>query len=161
TVNSTPKEQKELKMKAKRLCLVLGAALLALPASAATKDIVLPAGTLMTCVMDEPNFSSATITAGDPFLCHPRVMQMFGQSVFPRGTYVVGHLKDTKAPGHFVGKGWFHLSFDPIALADTDLPLSAKVIAVKGYRVDREGKVIGHGHATRDTVEWMLPPLWP
>jgi hypothetical protein len=27
--------------------------------------------------------------------------------------------------------------------------------------VDREGKIIGHGHATRDTVEWMLPPLWP
>src|SRR6185312_9962264 len=26
---------------------------------------------------------------------------------------------------------------------------------------DKEGKVIGHGHATRDVVEWMLPPLWP
>jgi hypothetical protein len=148
-------------MKAKKLCLVLGAALLVLPASAATKDIVLPAGTLMTCMMDEPNFSSATITTGDPFLCHPRAMQMFGHSAFPRGTYVVGHLEDSKDPGHFVGKGWLQLSFDRIGLADNDVPLSAKVIAVKGYRVDRQGKIIGHGHATRDTVEWMLPPLWP
>ena len=148
-------------MKAKKLCLVLGAALLALPASAATKDIVLPAGTLMTCMMDEPNFSSATVTTGDPFLCHPRAMQMFGHSAFPRGTYVVGHLEDTKDPGHFVGKGWLQLSFDRIGLADNDVPLSAKVIAVKGYRVNREGKIIGHGHATRDAVEWMLPPLWP
>jgi hypothetical protein len=148
-------------MKAKRLCLVLGAVLLALPAAAATKDIVLPAGTLMTCVLDEPNFSSATTTVGDPFLCHPRPIQMFGQSVFPRGAYLVGHLQDTKDPGHFVGKGWLQLSFDRIGLADTDLPLSAKIIAVRGYRVDRQGKIIGHGHATRDTVEWMLPPLWP
>jgi len=148
-------------MKAKKLCLVVGAALLVLPASAATKDIVLPAGTLMTCMLDEPNFSSATITPGDPFLCHPRAMQMFGHSAFPRGTYVVGHLEDTKDPGHFVGKGWLQLSFDRIGLADNDVPLSAKVIAVKGYRVNRDGKIIGRGHATRDTVEWMLPPLWP
>ena len=148
-------------MKAKVLCLVLGAALVALPGSAVAKDIVLPAGTLMTCTMDEPNFSSATVSAGDPFLCHPRAIQMFGQLVFPRGAYLVGHLQADKDPGHFVGKGWLQLAFDRIGLADTDLPLSAKVIAVRGYRVDREGKVIGHGHATRDTVEWMLPPLWP
>jgi hypothetical protein len=35
------------------------------------------------------------------------------------------------------------------------------MIAVSSYNVDRNGKIIGHGHATRDTVEWMLPPLWP
>jgi hypothetical protein len=148
-------------MKAKRLFLVLGAVLLALPAGAATKDVVLPAGTLLTCTMSEPNFSSKTVTTGDPFLCHPRTMQMFGQSVFPRGAYLVGHLQDTKDPGHFVGKGWLELAFDRIGLPDTDVPLSAKVIAVRGYRVDREGRIIGHGHATRDTIEWMLPPLWP
>ena len=42
-----------------------------------------------------------------------------------------------------------------------DVPLAAKMIAVSGFNVDRNGKIIGHGHATRDTVEWMLPPLWP
>jgi hypothetical protein len=148
-------------MKAKVLCLLVGAALLALPGNAASKDVVLPAGTLLTCTMEEPNFSSATVTVGDPFICHPRALQMFGQSVFPRGSYLVGHLLADKDPGHFVGKGYLQLAFDRIGLADNDLPLSAKVIAVHGYKVDREGRVIGHGHATRDTVEWLLPPLWP
>jgi hypothetical protein len=148
-------------MKAKVCCLLFGVALLLLPGSVLAKEIVLPAGTLMTCVLDEPNFSSATVSVGDPFLCHPRSIQMFGRSIFPRGAYLVGHLEADKEPGHFVGKGYLQLAFDRIGLADTDLPLPAKIIAVKGYRVDREGKIIGRGHATRDVVEWMLPPLWP
>jgi len=126
-----------------------------------TRDIVVPAGTLMTCTLDEPKFSSATVSVGDPFLCHPRAMQQFGQSVFPRGSYIVGHLEADKDPGHFVGKGYLKLAFDRIGLPDGDVPLAAKMIAVSSYNVDRNGKIIGHGHATRDTVEWMLPPLWP
>lgn len=126
-----------------------------------TRDIVVPAGTLMTCTLDEPRFSSATVSVGDPFLCHPRAMQQFGQAVFPRGSYIVGHLEADKDPGHFVGKGYLKLAFDRIGLPDGDVPLAAKMIAVSGYNVDRNGKIIGHGHATRDTVEWMLPPLWP
>ncbi|HSK43683.1 MAG TPA: hypothetical protein VLA83_07335 [Candidatus Binatia bacterium] len=126
-----------------------------------TRDIVVPAGTLMTCTLDEPKFSSATVSVGDPFLCHPRAMQQFGQSVFPRGSYIVGHLEADQDPGHFVGKGYLKLAFDRIGLPDGDVPLAAKMIAVSGYNVDRNGKIIGHGHATRDTVEWMLPPLWP
>ena len=126
-----------------------------------TRDIVVPAGTLMTCTLDEPRFSSATVSVGDPFLCHPRAMQQFGQSVFPRGSYIVGHLEADQDPGHFVGKGYLKLAFDRIGLPDGDVPLAAKMISVSGYNVDRNGKIIGHGHATRDTVEWMLPPLWP
>ncbi len=126
-----------------------------------TRDIVVPAGTLMTCTLDEPKFSSATVSVGDPFLCHPRAMQQFGQSVFPRGSYIVGHLEADKDPGHFVGKGYLKLAFDRIGLPDGDVPLAAKMIAVSGFNVDRNGKLIGHGHATRDAVEWMLPPLWP
>jgi hypothetical protein len=126
-----------------------------------TRDIVVPAGTLMTCTLDEPRFSSATVSVGDPFLCHPRAMQQFGQSVFPRGSYIVGHLEADQDPGHFWGKGYLKLAFDRIGLPDGDVPLAAKMIAVSGFNVDRNGKIIGHGHATRDTVEWMLPPLWP
>jgi hypothetical protein len=148
-------------MKVKIVLMLLAFALICLPGSAALKEVVLPAGTLLTCMLDEPNFSSATATVGDPFLCHPRVTQMFGQTVFPRGAYLVGHLEGDKDPGHFWGKGYLKLSFDRIGLPNTDVPLPAKVIAVRGYHVDREGKVIGKGHATRDTVEWLLPPLWP
>jgi hypothetical protein len=152
------KRSSKMKARILFLCVVL---VLCLTGSAMAKEVVLPAGTLLTCMMDEPNFSSSTASVGDPFLCHPRSIQMFGKSVFPRGAYLVGHLEADKEPGHFVGKGYLKLSFDRIGLADTDLPLPAKVIAVKGYRVDKEGKIIGHGHATRDVVEWMLPPLWP
>lgn len=129
--------------------------------AAPARDVVIPAGTLMTCTLDEPKFSSATVSVGDPFLCHPRTMQAFGQIVFPRGTYIVGHLEDDKEPGHFFGKGYLKLAFDRIGLPDGDIPLTAKMIAVQGFNVNKQGKIIGHGHATRDTVEWMLPPLWP
>ena len=39
------------------------------------RDIVVPAGTLLSCTLSEPKFSSATVSVGDPFLCHPRSMQ--------------------------------------------------------------------------------------
>lgn len=34
-------------------------------------------------------------------------------------------------------------------------------MAVSGYRVDKEAKIIGHGHPKRDAIEWLIPPLWP
>lgn len=148
-------------MKSSSLYFTLVLFCLCAAATALARDVVVPAGSLMTCTLDEPKFSSATVSVGDPFLCYPRTMQQFGQVVFPRGTYVVGHLEADKDPGHFVGKGYLKLAFDRIGLPQSDVPLNAKVIAVAGYNVDREGKIIGHGHATRDVVEWMLPPLWP
>jgi len=42
-----------------------------------------------------------------------------------------------------------------------DLPLEAKVVATRGYKVDKTGAIDGKGHPKRDVVEWMLPPLWP
>jgi hypothetical protein len=125
------------------------------------QEIVLPAGTLLHCTFNEPNFSSATSEVGDPVLCHAEAIQQFGRAVFPRGTYLAGHLEGYKDPGHFFGKGWLQVEFDRIGLPNADLPVPAKIIAIRGYRADREGKIRGHGHARRDTVEWMLPPLWP
>lgn len=148
-------------MKSSAMYFTLVLLSLGLWSTAQARDVVVPAGTLMSCTLDEPKFSSATVNVGDPFLCYPRPMQSFGQSVFPRGTYLVGHLEASKEPGHFVGKGYLKMAFDRLGLPSTDVPLTAKVVSVAGYNVDREGKVIGHGHATRDVVEWMLPPLWP
>ena len=53
------------------------------------------------------------------------------------------------------------LVFDRIGMPQGDMPLDAKVIATRGYKVDKEGDIRGKGHAKRDIVEWMLPPLWP
>jgi hypothetical protein len=123
-------------------------------------DIILPAGTLLHCTLSEPNFSPATAEIGDPVVCDVDSIQRFGRTL-PRGTYLVGHLVDAHQPGHFVGKGAMTLSFDRIGMPNSDLPLPGKVIAVSKQRVNREGTVIGHGHAKRDVVEWLIPPLWP
>src|SRR5277367_1614536 len=147
-------------MKSSRYVL-LAASLLALTLSASARETVLPAGTLLKCTMNEPNFSSATVAVGDPVLCHLHSVTEFGQQTFPRGAYLVGHLESSKDPGHFWGKGDMKLVFDRIGLPNGDMPLDAKVIATRGYKVDKDGDIRGKGHATRDIVEWMIPPLWP
>ncbi len=148
-------------------CLFL---LLIFPSSANAQDqgkqdqgkaVILPAGTLLRCTLNEPNFSSKTADVGNPVVCPLRGLLMFDRIVFPRGAYLGGHLEADKDPGHFVGKGYLKLEFDRIGLPDEQIPVPAKVIAASGYKVDKEGKIIGRGHATRDAVEWMIPPLWP
>ena len=129
--------------------------------STRAQEVVVPAGTLIHCTMDEPNFSSATAEVGDPVLCHLRSLQQLGETVFPRGSYLQGHFEAAKEPGHFIGKGYLQIQFDRIGLPDTDIPIPSKVIQAHGYKVDRQGDIVGHGHAKRDVVEWMIPPLWP
>jgi hypothetical protein len=123
--------------------------------------MVLPAGTILRCTLDEPNFSTATVAIGDPVLCRLHSMTEFGQQAFPRGSYLVGHLEAAQEPGHFWGKGYMKIQFDRIGLPQGDMPLDAKVIATRGYKVDKYGDIDGKGHAKRDIVEWMIPPLWP
>jgi hypothetical protein len=148
-------------MKSSLWCAALVVFLSTFTLNAGARDIVLPAGTLLQCTIDEPNFSSATAAVGDPVLCHLRGVVEFGQQAFPRGSYLVGHLASAKEPGRFVGKGYLQLQFDRIGLPTGDLPLETKVIATNGYKVDKEGKIDGKGHAGRDVAEWLFPPLWP
>jgi hypothetical protein len=146
----------------RRLSLFV-AVMLCLPAlaTAQTKETIIPAGTLPQCTLDEPDFSSGSANVGDPVICHAHGVEQFGHAMFPRGAYLAGHLVDSKDPGHFWGKGWLKLEFDRISLPDTTLPIPGKIVAVRGYRVDREGKIVGHGHPRRDAVEWLIAPLWP
>jgi hypothetical protein len=125
------------------------------------QDILVPAGTLLQCTMDEPNFSSKTAAVGDPVLCHLRTLREFNRQVFPRGAMLGGHLEEDKDPGRFWGKGYLKITFDRVILPSGDLPVPAKVIAARGYKVDKQGDIDGKGHAKRDVVEWMIPPLWP
>jgi len=140
---------------------VSAAALLVCASAVRGQDLLVPAGTLLQCTLDEPNFSSKTAAAGDPVLCHLRTLQEFGKPVFPRGSMLGGHLEAEKDPGHFVGKGYLKITFDRVILPNGDLPVPAKVIQARGYKVDKQGAIDGKGHATRDVVEWMIPPLWP
>jgi len=141
--------------------LVSMTALLVLVPAIHAQDQLVPAGTLLQCTLDEPNFSSVTAAVGDPVLCHLRTMQQFGKPLFPRGTMLGGHLEAEKEPGHFIGKGYLRITFDRVILPSGDLPVPAKVIQARGFKVDKQGSIDGKGHATRDVVEWMIPPLWP
>jgi len=148
-------------MKYRLLFALLAVSLCIFTVSASARDVVVPAGTLLQCTLNEPNLSSATVDVGDPVLCHLRGVTVFGQQAFPRGSYLVGHLEDAKNPGHFWGKGYLKLQFDRIGVPSGDLPLEAKVVSTRGYKVDKQGKIDGKGHPRRDVIEWMLPPLWP
>jgi hypothetical protein len=121
-----------------------------------------PAGTLLGCTLDEPNFSSKTARAGDPVLCRTsNSITMFGRTLIPRGAYLSARLRDYRDPGHFVGKGWLQLEFTSLTLPGGSLPLDAKVVSAARYRVNGDGRIQGKGHATRDAVEWAIPILWP
>jgi len=148
-------------MKCRLLFALLAVSLFTFTLSASARDVVVPAGTLLQCTLNEPNLSSATVDVGDPVLCHLRGVTVFGQQAFPRGSYLVGHIEGEKDPGHFWGKGYLKLQFDRIGVPSGDLPLEAKVISTRGYKVDKQGKIDGKGHPRRDVIEWMLPPLWP
>src|SRR6202790_1639834 len=147
----------------RRISAYLAVSVLFLGVQASTKaqDILVPAGTLLRCTMDEPNFSSKTADIGDPVICHLSALRQFGKAVFPRGSFLGGHLEADKEPGHFVGKGYLKIEFDRIGFPDSDIPVPSKIVAAKGYKVDKRGDIVGKGHATRDTVEWLIPPLWP
>jgi hypothetical protein len=122
---------------------------------------VVPAGALLGCTLDEPNFSSQTARPGDPVLCKTTSLQMFGRTVVPRGAYLSARLRNYRDPGHFVGKGWLQLEFSTLTLPGGSVPVDAKVISAARYRVNGEGKIQGRGHPKRDAVEWAIPILWP
>ena len=55
------------------------------------------------------------------------------------------------------------LKFDRMVVGnDTTIPVSTRVVATSGKNpVDGDGKIHGLGHPVRDTIEWMIPVLWP
>ena len=141
---------------------VVFAAPLAVSAADYASDQLLPAGSLIQCTTSEPKLSSKTEAIGDPVTCRVSHAVHVGRSVLPYDSYLVGRFEDYRDPGHFVGKGWMQLTFDRMVIEpDTIVPVDAKVVDVPGYNIDRMGRILGKGHATRDTIEWMIPVLWP
>ena len=135
--------------------------LLAAPMASYASDQLIPAGSMITCRVAEGKISSKTTAIGDPVLCTLDPVERYGRSVFPYGSYLEGRFEDYKDPGHFVGKGWMELKFDRMFTGNRVVPISAKVVQVPKYRVDKDGKILGNGHPVRDTVEWLIPVLWP
>jgi hypothetical protein len=146
----------------KRLALALCTTLLATPLVASAGERLIPAGSLIGCTVSEPKINSKTMAIGDPVLCQVSAAERYGRSMLPYNSFLEGRFEDYKDPGHFVGKGWMELKFDRMVIEpDTVIPIDARVVDVPGYRVDRYGRILGKGHAVRDTVLWMIPVLWP
>ena len=134
----------------------------AAPLAAFAADQLVPAGALVQCTISEPRLSSKTADVGDPVLCRVNQVELSGRSPIPYGSYLAGRFVDYKDPGHLIGKGWMELKFDRlITPPDTVLGFSGKVVDVPKYDIDKQGRIHGRGHAVRDTVEWMIPILWP
>jgi hypothetical protein len=148
-------------MKGQIKLLVLTTLVLTAQARLKAQEIIVPAGTILECTLAEPNFSSKTAEMGEPMLCSVGPLREFGITVFPHGAYLGGRFADYRDPGHFWGKGWMQLNFDRILLPNAVIPVSAKVILAPKLKVDRQGRIRGRGHARRDVLEWMFPPLWP
>jgi hypothetical protein len=147
-------------MKSASLALFL--LLLSAPVSAESSEQLVPAGSIVECTVAEPHVSSKTMAVGDPILCQIGISERYGRSQLPFDSFMVGRFEDYKDPGHFVGKGWMELRFDRMVIEpDTIVPVDAKVVGVPGYAVDKQGRILGRGHAVRDAVEWSIPILWP
>ena len=145
----------------KRTFVALSLFLLSAPISLYASDQLIPAGSMISCRVAEGKISSKTTAIGDPVLCTLNPVERYGRSVLPYGSYLEGRFEDYKDPGHFVGKGWMELKFDRMITGNRVIPFEAKVVSVPKYNVDHDGKILGNGHAVRDTVEWMIPVLWP
>jgi hypothetical protein len=133
--------------------------LLAPPLFADAGQRIIPAGALISCTTGDGRINSKTTAVGDPILC--KVNYRHGDFMMPYGSYVGGNFTEYKDPGHFVGKGWMQLDFDRLYVGGMELPIDAKVVDVPGYKIDAQGRILGKGHAVRDTVLWMIPVLWP
>ncbi len=144
----------------KRWLSAFSLVLLAAPA-VSYADQMFPAGSILTCSVAEQRISSKTTAVGDPVLCTLDPVEKYGRSVLPYGSYLEGRFEDYKDPGHFVGKGWIYLRFDKMFVGNQVYPIDAKVVQVPKYRTDKDGKILGNGHAVKDTVEWLIPVLWP
>ncbi len=139
--------------------LVVLSALLAPPLFADAGQQLIPAGSLVSCTTGDARISSRTTAVGDPVLC--KVEHRRGDFMLPFDSYLGGEFSEYKDPGHFVGKGWMQLDFDRLYVGDRVFPIDAKVVDVPGYKIDAQGRILGKGHTTRDTVLWMIPVLWP
>jgi hypothetical protein len=139
--------------------LVVFSLLLAPPLFADAGARIIPAGALVSCTTGDGRISSKTTAVGDPILC--KVNFHRGDFMLPYGSYLGGNFSEYKDPGHFVGKGWMQLDFDRLYVGNQVIPLDAKVVDVPGYKIDSQGRILGKGHAVRDSILWMIPVLWP
>jgi hypothetical protein len=128
-----------------RLCVpvLLVLAILGWAPRASAQQNFVPAGTLLRCTLDEPHLSPASADVGDPVLCRLSGVQRIGWVAFPRGSYLSGHIEAQKKLGNFGTHGYMKLVFDRIGWSSGTIGAASKVIAVKNYAIDHDGRIVG------------------
>src|ERR1700744_104843 len=98
------------------LSALLPLLVIAAPWTGFAAEQLIPAGSLLQCTVSEPKLSSKTTDIGHPVLCQVSHVELYGRTVFPYGSYLVGRFEEYKDPGHLVGKGWMELKFEGRAI---------------------------------------------
>jgi len=63
--------------------LIFSMVFLGLQAKHEGQDILVPAGTLLRCTLDEPNFPQPLADIGDPVICHLNNLRNSDRMLFP------------------------------------------------------------------------------
>src|SRR5262249_8790545 len=128
-------------------------------AAAAPCPASLPAGTVIRVFPDE------RLVAGRAFgpvifTVNPDVRLFLNRpAVIPRGSKVLGNLMESKQAGRLVGRAQTQIILTSILTADScEYPIDAKILEAGRYRANKEGVVVGKGHARRDLFELLFPP---
>src|SRR3989441_5276992 len=97
------------------------------------------------------------------FLCfrRPAVSQSprHRPAIVPRGSKVLGNVMESKQAGRLVGRAQTQIVLTSIFTADScEYPIDAKILEAGRYTANREGVIVGRGHARRDLFELLFPP---
>src|SRR5207249_5047152 len=119
----------------------------------------LPAGTIIRM------FPDAMLVPGRAFgpvvFTVPPDVRLFPNrpAVIPRGSKLLGNLMESKQAGRLVGRAQTQIVLTSILTADScEYPIDAKTLEAGRYRANKDGVVVGRGHARRDLFELLFPP---
>lgn len=125
------------------------------------EQLVLPAGVTIM-VAPEHAIAAGEIPEGEPllFTVTEDVRLFPGTPVLiPRSSKITAVMGDSRKAGRFVGRASMEISFRELLTPSwSAYPVNARVVALKKYQV-RENRIIGRGHAKRDTAFMLFPPF--
>lgn len=144
-------------------CIVLTLALSvgSLAFGQADKEFVLPPGTTIDLRAGE-GLTTKAVSIDEPIIFevdYPIRAFRVGPVLIPRHSLVTARVASANRPGRFVGKANIEFTFESIMIPDGRMyPINARLIKVRGHKVDSHGRLIGRSHAKRDTFFILFPP---
>jgi hypothetical protein len=128
-------------------------------AAAPSCQASLPAGTIIRMFPDEKLVAGRTV--GPVTFTVRSDVRLFPNrpAVIPRGSKVLGNMMTSKQAGRLVGRAQTEVVLTSILTADyCEYPIDAKIQDAGRYTANKDGVVVGRGHARRDVFELLFPP---